>query len=65
MFKKIQRNMRTKGMTDERNEKMEDQMNGKASQEATIRLDKADVDQVAGGADTQCEDGPIELPEIP
>lgn len=63
MLERTRRNG-VRNMTDERNETMKEQMDGRANEEATEKLEKSDVDVVTGGAGKQGYDKPPELPEI-
>ena len=51
-------------MADERDKKLNEHLDGEACEEATEKLDKSDMDEVAGGAGKQSADKPPELPEI-
>ena len=52
-------------MDDKRNEKLEEQVDGAVIEESTGKLDKSDVNEVAGGAGTKDYNKAPELPEIP
>lgn len=51
-------------MTDECDKKQNEQLDGRACEEIAEKLDKCDVDEVAGGAGKQSPYKPPELPEI-
>ena len=62
MFEWARRKAEVRKMTDERKEEQKEQADGMPEKEATEKLEKSDVDMVAGG---QGKGGPIETPEIP
>ena len=51
-------------MDDERKEGMDERADDKMDEEVAEKLEKLDVDEVAGGAGKQSYDKPPELPEI-
>ena len=64
MFGRVGRKERKGIMADERDKKLNEHLDGEACEEATEKLDKSDMDEVAGGAGKQSADKPPELPEI-
>lgn len=64
MLEGIKKVKETLGMDAELGKKPEEQRGSEKTQDADDKLKKADVDEVAGGARTPSDDGPIELPAI-
>ena len=64
MFGRFGKKAGVRKMTDERDGKTEERADGRPDEDSTVRLDKSEVDGVAGGAGKQSRDEPPELPEI-
>ena len=65
MFERVRRKAKVRNMAEERNGNANEQVDGVPIEEAAEKLDKSEVEVVAGGAGKQSYDKPPELPEIP